>query len=91
MLVFDILILILYIYFTLQAILFYTPRWLWKSWEGGKIHALIMDLDIGICSEAEKKQKKKLLLDYLWENLRWVSPDILRAHHLWRESNVISV
>jgi len=54
----------------LQAILFYTPRWLWKSWEGGKIHALIMDLDIGICSEAEKKQKKKLLLDYLWENLR---------------------
>lgn len=54
-----------------QAILFYTPRWLWKSWEGGKIHALIMDLDIGICSEAEKKQKKKLLLDYLWENLRY--------------------
>lgn len=31
-----------------------------------------MDLDIGICSEAEKKQKKKLLLDYLWENLRLV-------------------
>ncbi|XP_039959067.1 innexin shaking-B isoform X3 [Bactrocera tryoni] len=30
-----------------------------------------MDLDIGICSEAEKKQKKKLLLDYLWENLRY--------------------
>lgn len=58
--------------FPLQAILFYTPRWLWKSWEGGKIHALIMDLDIGICSEAEKKQKKKLLLDYLWENLRYV-------------------
>ncbi|XP_037915276.1 innexin shaking-B isoform X2 [Hermetia illucens] len=54
-----------------QAILFYTPRWLWKSWEGGKIHALIMDLDVGICSEAEKKQKKKLLLDYLWDNLRY--------------------
>ncbi|XP_062717038.1 innexin shaking-B isoform X4 [Aedes albopictus] len=54
-----------------QAILFYTPRWLWKSWEGGKIHALMMDLDIGICSEIEKKQKKKLLLDYLWDNLRY--------------------
>ncbi|XP_063696774.1 innexin shaking-B [Culicoides brevitarsis] len=54
-----------------QAILFYTPRWLWKSWEGGKIHALMMDLDIGICSEIEKKQKKKLLLDYLWENLMY--------------------
>ncbi|KAK5649775.1 hypothetical protein RI129_000804 [Pyrocoelia pectoralis] len=54
-----------------QAILFYTPRWLWKSWEGGKIHALMMDLDIGICSDIEKKQKKKLMLDYLWENLRY--------------------
>ncbi|XP_044730114.1 innexin shaking-B isoform X2 [Chrysoperla carnea] len=54
-----------------QAILFYTPRWLWKSWEGGKIRALMMDLDVGICSEIEKKQKKKLLLDYLWENLRF--------------------
>jgi hypothetical protein len=54
----------------MQSILFYAPRWLWKSWEGGKIHALMMDLDIGICSEIEKKQKKKLLLDYLWDNLR---------------------
>lgn len=54
-----------------QAILFYTPRWLWKSWEGGKIHALMMDLDIGICSDIEKKQKKKLMIDYLWENLRF--------------------
>nr|CAD7568996.1 unnamed protein product [Timema californicum] len=54
-----------------QAILFYTPRWLWKNWEGGKIHALMMDLDVGICSEIEKKQKKKLLLDYLWDNLKF--------------------
>uniref|UniRef100_A0A023F430 Innexin n=1 Tax=Triatoma infestans TaxID=30076 RepID=A0A023F430_TRIIF len=54
-----------------QAVLFYMPRWLWKHWEGGKIHALMMDLDVGICSELEKKQKKKLLLDYLWENLRY--------------------
>lgn len=30
-----------------------------------------MDLDIGICSEMEKKQKKKLLIDYLWDNLRY--------------------
>lgn len=54
-----------------QAILFYTPRWMWKSWEGGKIHALMMDLDVGVCSEIEKKQKKKLMIDYLWENLRY--------------------
>lgn len=31
----------------------------------------MMDLDIGLCSEVEKKQKKKMLLDYLWENLRY--------------------
>ncbi|XP_018334680.1 innexin shaking-B-like [Agrilus planipennis] len=54
-----------------QALLFYTPRWLWKNWEGGKIHALMMDLDVGICTDLEKKQKKKLMLDYLWENLRY--------------------
>ena len=57
-----------------QAILFYVPRWLWKNWEAGKIHALMMDLDVGICSEVEKKQKKKLLLDYLVDNLK---------HHNW--------
>ncbi|XP_050308386.1 innexin shaking-B isoform X1 [Anthonomus grandis grandis] len=54
-----------------QAILFYTPRWLWKSWEGGKICALMMDLDVAVCSDIEKKQKKKLMIDYLWDNLRF--------------------
>jgi len=53
-----------------QAILFYIPRWLWKNWEAGKIGALKMDLDLGIISEAEKRQKKKLLLDYLYANLK---------------------
>jgi len=53
-----------------QAILFYIPRWLWKNWEAGKITALMMDLDIGVVSEVEKKQKKKLLLDYLYDNLK---------------------
>ncbi|XP_022235543.1 innexin shaking-B-like [Limulus polyphemus] len=48
-----------------QAALFYFPKWLWKLWEGGKIQALMMDLDIGLFAETEKKQKKKLLVDYL--------------------------
>jgi hypothetical protein len=56
--------------FFFQAILFYIPRWLWKNWEAGKIQALIMDLDLGIISEVEKRQKKKLLLDYLYSNLK---------------------
>ena len=53
-----------------QAILFYVPRWLWKNWEAGKIGALKMDLDLGIITEAERRQKKKLLLDYLHSNLK---------------------
>lgn len=31
----------------------------------------MLDMDIGICTEMEKNQKKKLLLNYLWENLRY--------------------
>lgn len=53
-----------------QAILFYIPRWLWKHWEAGKIHALLLDMDVGVVAEIEKKQKKKMLLDYLYINLR---------------------
>ena len=62
------------IFFFLQAILFYVPRWLWKNWEAGKIHALMMDLDIGVVQDVEKRQKKRLLLDYLADNLK---------HHNW--------
>ena len=59
---------------SLQALLFYVPRWLWKNWEAGKIHALMMDLDIGVVQDVEKRQKKRLLLDYLADNLK---------HHNW--------
>ena len=38
--------------FLFQSILFYIPRWLWKNWEAGKIHALMMDLDIGVVQVA---------------------------------------
>lgn len=57
-----------------QSTLFYIPRWLWKMWEGGKIQALMMDLDVGVCSDHEKRQKKKLLVDYLYSS---------RGHHNW--------
>ena len=60
----------MFFFFLFQAILFYIPRWLWKNWEAGKIQALMMDLDLGIISEAEKRSKKKLLLDYLYSNLK---------------------
>ena len=56
--------------FLLQAILFYVPRWLWKNWEAGKVAALRMDLNLGIISEVEKKLKKKLLIEYMYSNLK---------------------
>lgn len=58
----------------IQATFFYIPRWLWKSWEGGRIAALMMDLDVGCCSDIEKKTKKKLLIDYLISS---------KGHHDW--------
>merc|ERR1712218_265511 len=37
---------------------------------GGKISSLTMDLDQGIITESEKRQKKKMLVDYLYNNLK---------------------
>jgi hypothetical protein len=60
----------MFLFLLFQAILFYVPRWLWKNWEAGKISALRMDLNLGIISEVEKKLKKKLLIDYMYANLK---------------------
>ena len=35
-----------------------------------QVAALTMDLNLGIISEGEKRLKKKLILDYLYSNLR---------------------
>jgi hypothetical protein len=59
----------------LQAILFYAPRWLWKSWEGGKLQALKMDLDVGIIAEVDKKQKEEMILSYVQTNRHY--------HNFW--------
>jgi hypothetical protein len=53
----------------LQAVLFYAPRWLWKTWEGGKIQALKMDLDVAVMTEVDRAEKKNMMLDYLDRNL----------------------
>jgi hypothetical protein len=59
----------------LQAILFYAPRWLWKTWEGGKLQALKMDLDVGIMTEVDRKQKEQMMLAYLQTNRQY--------HNFW--------
>lgn len=52
-----------------QAILFYVPRYLWKTWEGGRIKMLVLDLNCPVINEECKADRKKLLVDYFTSNL----------------------
>jgi hypothetical protein len=52
-----------------QAILFYAPRWLWKTWEGGKIQALKMDLHVGVMTEVDMELKRDIMVRYLERNI----------------------
>jgi hypothetical protein len=52
-----------------QAMLFYVPRYLWKTWEGGRIKMLVLDLNYPIVNEDCKQDRKKLLVDYFSTNL----------------------
>ncbi|XP_035222703.1 innexin inx2-like [Stegodyphus dumicola] len=57
----------------LQAIFFYIPRYLWKTWEGGTIKTLVMGLNSPILKPDEKELNKNLLLGYLKTHLRYHS------------------
>ncbi|KAL4143644.1 hypothetical protein QTP88_005956 [Uroleucon formosanum] len=52
-----------------QAMFFYLPRYMWKTWEGGRIKMLVLDLNCPIISEDCKNDRKKLLIDYFATNL----------------------
>lgn len=52
-----------------QALLFYIPRYLWKTWEAGKMKMLVLDLNCPIIAEDTKNERKKLLVDYFATNL----------------------
>lgn len=52
-----------------QAMLFYVPRYLWKTWEGGRIKMLVLDLNCPVVTEECKSDRKKLLVDYFATNL----------------------
>ncbi|XP_077284716.1 innexin 2 [Arctopsyche grandis] len=52
-----------------QAILFYVPRYLWKTWEAGRIKSLILDLNCPIVSEQCKDDRKKALVEYFSLNI----------------------
>jgi innexin len=52
-----------------QAILFYVPRYLWKTWEGGRIKMLALDMNCPVINEECKSDRKKLLVEYFANNL----------------------
>lgn len=53
----------------LQGLLFKIPHLLWKICEKDRMKSLIKDLDQPIITEAAKKERKQLLLDYLIRSL----------------------
>ncbi|XP_054714018.1 innexin inx2-like [Uloborus diversus] len=60
----------------LQAIFFYVPRYLWKTWEGGKVRNLLLGLNCPILKKEDKEQGKELLIGYL-------------KNHLYNHSNYV--
>jgi len=51
-----------------QAILFYIPRYLWKSWEAGKLKMLVQDMNVPIIDPDAKEDRKRILVDYFTSN-----------------------
>jgi len=51
-----------------QAILFYLPRYLWKTWEGGRIKLLVQSMNVPILDPDTKRDQIKVLVDYFTIN-----------------------
>lgn len=58
-----------FVSFLLQALLFYTPRYIWKTFEGGKIKMLVSELNSPIVDEDVKKSRLDTMVDYFSINL----------------------
>ncbi|XP_013144211.1 PREDICTED: innexin inx1 [Papilio polytes] len=48
-----------------QALMCYTPKFLWDAFEGGLLRTIVMGLNIGICDQNEKEKKKDAIIGYL--------------------------
>ncbi|KAF5280034.1 hypothetical protein FQR65_LT03289 [Abscondita terminalis] len=48
-----------------QALLFYIPRYLWKTWEGGRLRLLVKDLGSPLISSSWNKDCKERLIRYI--------------------------
>jgi len=59
----------------LQAISFYVPHWIWKAIQTDKVYTILMGLDNRTLDEADRKDKEKLLVNYLTLHLH--------THNMW--------
>uniref|UniRef100_A0A131XS32 Innexin n=1 Tax=Ixodes ricinus TaxID=34613 RepID=A0A131XS32_IXORI len=48
----------------LQAIMFYFPRWLWRSWENGRIRSLLLELNKPILEDDKKNAQVNAVVRY---------------------------
>ncbi|KAH9377408.1 hypothetical protein HPB48_016785 [Haemaphysalis longicornis] len=48
-----------------QAVCFYAPRWLWKTWEGGKVPAIVAALDIRAAVTQDRAEVRSQMADFL--------------------------
>jgi hypothetical protein len=48
-----------------QALLFYLPHWIWKTWEGGRLKTLVADLNTHVIAPDVKSGYKAAILEYL--------------------------
>ncbi|KAB7504538.1 Innexin unc-7 [Armadillidium nasatum] len=53
----------------LQALMFYIPHYLWKTWERKTIKNLVMHLNLPVFDENSKEVRKQILSDYYIKNL----------------------
>lgn len=64
----------------LQAILFYLPHYLWKTWECGRLKALMANLDEPLVGDDVKRQRILSLQSYFANSLNH------HAFYVWRYS-----
>ncbi|KAH9378116.1 hypothetical protein HPB48_011584 [Haemaphysalis longicornis] len=52
----------------LQAVMFYFPRWLWRSWEHGRVRSLLLELNKPILEHEKKQKQVDDVVDYFYRH-----------------------
>lgn len=47
-----------------EAVIFYFPHWLWKTWEGGRVRVFVAELNTFILCQDSKSKQQQAVCDY---------------------------